>query len=63
MKLTFIFKYVTTKCMNNKYNHKIIDKKWQKIWDREGVFKTGEKKGKKKRIPITKELKNKTFVF
>ena len=32
----------------DKFNHKKIDKKWQKYWEKEGIFKTGEEKGKKK---------------
>lgn len=34
--------------MSEKYNHKEIDKKWQDIWEKERIYKTGEDKKKKK---------------
>ena len=31
-----------------KYNHKVIEKKWQKYWEQEKIFKTIEEPDKKK---------------
>ena len=32
----------------SEYNHQKIEKKWQKIWERKGIYKTGENKKKPK---------------
>ncbi len=34
--------------MSSRYNHKIIEKKWQDIWSKENVFKASKDKDKKK---------------
>ena len=34
--------------MSPRYNHKVAEKKWQSIWDEEGVFKAKKTKDKKK---------------
>ncbi len=34
--------------MSSRYNHKIIEKKWQDIWSKDNVFKTSKNKSKKK---------------
>ena len=34
--------------MSSRYNHKVIEKKWQKIWSENNVFKTSIKSEKKK---------------
>lgn len=36
------------KYMNEKYNHKEIEKKWQEKWEKEGLYKTGEDADKPK---------------
>ena len=34
--------------MSSRYNHKVIEKKWQQIWSDENVFKTIKDHNKKK---------------
>ena len=34
--------------MSSRYNHKVVEKKWQKIWSEKNVFKTEKDKYKKK---------------
>ena len=34
--------------MSSRYNHKVVEKKWQKIWSEKNVFKTVKNKDKKK---------------
>ncbi len=34
--------------MSPRYNHKVVEKKWQSVWDEEGVFKAKKTKDKKK---------------
>ena len=34
--------------MSSRYNHKVIEKKWQKIWSEKGVFKTEKNQNKEK---------------
>ncbi len=34
--------------MSSRYNHKVVEKKWQKIWSEKNVFKTVKDKDKKK---------------
>ncbi len=34
--------------MSSRYNHKIIEKKWQQAWNKENVFKTTKDVNKKK---------------
>ena len=34
--------------MSSRYNHKVVEKKWQKIWSEKNVFKTAKDKDKKK---------------
>ena len=32
------------------YDHKVIESKWQEVWEKEGTYKTSEKKGKKRYV-------------
>ena len=34
--------------MSSRYNHKVIEKKWQKVWSTNNVFKTSKNSEKKK---------------
>lgn len=32
------------------YDHKIVEKKWQKVWEKEAIYKTSQKSGKKRYV-------------
>ena len=34
--------------MSSRYNHKVVEKKWQEVWSREKIFQSSTKGDKKK---------------